>query len=201
MRQGIGNKEKHPVVCRFAFVFVLCACACACAWCFLWFVLSGRCYGRGALGSTQFHGVLVGPPPVRKCHHSAGSSVGSSAHPPGATPRLGAGRCGRVRPVPPLLRLLLGLYSPRARLTPGWGSNDQPPPPTPPPLRASSRGALPGAGAAALAGYRTPIRAVCFTKAMAPNPRSGLQYCLASLRRAAAKAAPVANEVTGVTEY
>jgi hypothetical protein len=48
------------------------------------------------------------------------------------------------------------------------------------PLRASSRGVLPGAGA--LAGYRTPIQPVCFTKAAAPKSKPIRVMHLVALR-------------------
>jgi hypothetical protein len=73
-------------------------------------------------GSSQFPGVLVGPPHVSKCHQPSNTkchqnqkstehiqhptrpgrplAVGSLAHPPGHP---AAGRCVRAVPVPPLL--------------------------------------------------------------------------------------------------
>jgi hypothetical protein len=79
---------------------------------------------------------------------------------------------------------LAPLYSPCASSAFGWG-------PKPPlPFRASSRGVLPGADA--LAGYRTPIQPVCFTKAAALKSKPIRVMHLVALRRLA-QAPPVAK--------
>jgi hypothetical protein len=89
-------------------------------------------------GYSQFPGVLVGPPPLRKCHQM--SSKGQHMQlgwvvrwvlstPPGHP---AAGWCGRVVPVLPLL-----LCTRPARACPSVGVK------APLPLRASSRGVPP----------------------------------------------------------
>jgi hypothetical protein len=100
---------------------------------------SGELQAGVGLCSTQFPGVLVGPPPVRKCHQMLPKEHMQlgwvvlwvlSTHTPGHPT---AGRCGRVVPVPPLL-----LCTRPARACPSVGGQ------IPLPLRASSHGVLPG---------------------------------------------------------
>ena len=147
---------------------------------------------RGSL--LNFLGCSLDPPTFAsaiKCHqkstsNSAGSSVGSLA-PPRATPRLGGVYVScQYFPCSFVLALReLGLrLGVKAQL----------------PLRASSRGVLPGAPNALsvfisnLSSWLTKAAAL-----RASKTRLGLSYCFAACGESL-KAAPVANQVTGVTE-